>query len=192
MINAQTGPDRRNFSHGTSDNYRAHNNPKELISSNILEWKTVQLSFCLRRFLPFLQQAAYKFKPKQVYKQIATVASHCLLGSTFQDFYLALRRNEKFWLLRTWVSIAPMNKLVSLAWLLWALRSFRRFTLHNTLPYIMFYNVIQVGLNLFSVPVSAVLFYLAFEMWWHSVLIDKWGNDRQCSKYSTIEKYLEF
>jgi len=28
---------------------------------------------------------------------------------------------------------APVNKLVSLTWLLWALRSFRRFTLHYCL-----------------------------------------------------------
>ena len=33
-------------------------------------------------------------------------------------------------LLRTWFGIAPVNKLVFLTWLLWALRSFRRFTLH--------------------------------------------------------------
>jgi len=32
--------------------------------------------------------------------------------------------------LRTWFGIAPVNKLVSLMWLLWALKSFRRFTLH--------------------------------------------------------------
>src|SRR6218665_1433301 len=33
-------------------------------------------------------------------------------------------------LLRTGFGIAPVNKLVSLTWLLWALRSFRSFTLH--------------------------------------------------------------
>jgi len=32
--------------------------------------------------------------------------------------------------LRTGFGIAPVNKLVSLTWLLWALRSFRSFTLH--------------------------------------------------------------
>jgi len=41
----------------------------------------------------------------------------------------------KVWLLQTWVGIAPANMLVFLTWLLWAVRSFRRFTLHyNTLP----------------------------------------------------------
>src|SRR6218665_3831870 len=49
------------------------------------------------------------------------------------------------WLLRTGLGIAPVNKLVSLTWLLWALRSFRSFTLnyitsglshiHNEYPY---------------------------------------------------------
>ena len=37
---------------------------------------------------------------------------------------------REVWLLRTGFGIAPMNKLVSLTWLLWALRSFRSFTLH--------------------------------------------------------------
>ena len=38
---------------------------------------------------------------------------------------------HEVWLLRTGFGIAPVNKLVSLTWLLWALRSFRSFTLHN-------------------------------------------------------------
>ena len=33
------------------------------------------------------------------------------------------------WLLRTWFGASPVNKLVSLTWLLWAPRSFRRFPL---------------------------------------------------------------
>src|SRR6218665_2200811 len=37
---------------------------------------------------------------------------------------------REVWLLRTGFGIAPVNKLVSLTWLLWALRSFRSFTLH--------------------------------------------------------------
>ena len=37
---------------------------------------------------------------------------------------------REVWLLRTWFGIGPVNKLVSLTWLLCALRSFRRFTLH--------------------------------------------------------------
>src|SRR6218665_1784618 len=44
---------------------------------------------------------------------------------------------REVWLLRTGSGIAPVNKLVSLTWLLWALRSFRSFTLHYiTLHYI--------------------------------------------------------
>ena len=35
---------------------------------------------------------------------------------------------REVWLLRTWFGL--VNKLVSLTWLLWALRSFRRFTSH--------------------------------------------------------------
>jgi len=31
--------------------------------------------------------------------------------------------------------MAPVNKLVSLTWLLWALRNFRRFTLHCLIDY---------------------------------------------------------
>src|SRR6218665_3717138 len=37
---------------------------------------------------------------------------------------------RKVWLLRTGFGIARVNKLVSLTWLLWALRSFRRHTSH--------------------------------------------------------------
>src|SRR6218665_22905 len=37
---------------------------------------------------------------------------------------------REVWLLRTGSGIAPVNKLVSLTWLLGALRSFRSFTLH--------------------------------------------------------------
>src|SRR6218665_431638 len=57
------------------------------------------------------------------------LAPRCLPGLTFPDFDLAPKRNE-VWLLGTGFGIAPMNKLVSLTWLLWALRSFRSFTLH--------------------------------------------------------------
>src|SRR6218665_1427689 len=39
---------------------------------------------------------------------------------------------REVWLLRTGFGIASVNKLVSLTWLLWALRSFRSFTLHYT------------------------------------------------------------
>src|SRR6218665_421089 len=42
---------------------------------------------------------------------------------------------RKVWLLRTGFGIAPVNKLVSLTWLLWALRSFRSFTLHYIYAY---------------------------------------------------------
>src|SRR6218665_724567 len=38
---------------------------------------------------------------------------------------------REVWLLRTGFGIVPVNKLVSLTWLLCALRSFRRFTLHH-------------------------------------------------------------
>src|SRR6218665_259110 len=56
-----------------------------------------------------------------------TVAPRCLPGLTFPDFYETKR---EVWLLRTGFCIAPVNKLVSLTWLLWAVRSFRSFTLH--------------------------------------------------------------
>src|SRR6218665_305479 len=36
---------------------------------------------------------------------------------------------REVWLLQTGFGIAPVNKLVSVTWLLWALRSFRSFTL---------------------------------------------------------------
>src|SRR6218665_862895 len=58
----------------------------------------------------------------------ATVAPCCLPGLTFPDFDLAPKR--EVWLLRTGFGIAPGNKLVCLMWFLWALRSFRSFTLH--------------------------------------------------------------
>src|SRR6218665_3179643 len=43
---------------------------------------------------------------------------------------------REVWLLRTGFGIAVVNKLVSLTWLLWALRSFRSFTLAYIYIYI--------------------------------------------------------
>ena len=60
--------------------------------------------------------------------QIATIVPRCLLTSTFQDFGLAPKQN--LWLLWTLFGIVLVNKLVSMAWLLRVLRSFRRFTSH--------------------------------------------------------------
>src|SRR6218665_2553733 len=45
-------------------------------------------------------------------------------------FVAIFETNREAWPLRTGFGIAPVNKLVSLTWLLWALRSFRSFTLH--------------------------------------------------------------
>jgi len=45
-------------------------------------------------------------------------------------FLPSTKMKREVWLLRTWFGIAPVNKLVSLTWLLWVLRSFQRFTLH--------------------------------------------------------------
>jgi len=46
-------------------------------------------------------------------------------------FWPGTEMKWEVWLLRTWFGIAPVNNLVSLTWLLWALRSFQRFTLHK-------------------------------------------------------------
>ena len=48
----------------------------------------------------------------------------------FPGFWPGTKTKWEVWLLRTWFDIAPVNKLVSLTWLLWALRRFRIFTLH--------------------------------------------------------------
>ena len=45
-------------------------------------------------------------------------------------FWPGTETKREVWLLRTGFGIAPVNKLVSLTWLLWVLRSFRSFTLH--------------------------------------------------------------
>ena len=45
-------------------------------------------------------------------------------------FWPGTEMKWEVWLLQTWFGIVPVNKLVSLRWLLWALRSFWRFTLH--------------------------------------------------------------
>jgi len=44
------------------------------------------------------------------------------------EFWPGPRKEMRILALRTWFGLAPVNKLVSLTWLLWALRSFRRFT----------------------------------------------------------------
>ena len=55
----------------------------------------------------------------------ATVAPRCLLGLT--SWILIWHQTKwEVWLLRSWFDI--VNKLVSLTWLLWALRIFWRFT----------------------------------------------------------------
>src|SRR6218665_3070610 len=46
------------------------------------------------------------------------------------NFSYGTETKREVWLLRTGFGTAPVNKLVSLTWLLWALRSFRSFTLH--------------------------------------------------------------
>ena len=45
-------------------------------------------------------------------------------------FWHGTETKRNVWLLWTCFGIAPVNKLVSLTWILWALRSFQRFTLH--------------------------------------------------------------
>src|SRR6218665_563178 len=58
------------------------------------------------------------------------IAPCYLLGLTFPDFDLATKR--EVCPLRTFIfGIAPVNKLVSRTRLLWALKSFQRFTLHS-------------------------------------------------------------
>src|SRR6218665_1280682 len=44
--------------------------------------------------------------------------------------YFGTETKREVWLLRTGFGIALANKLVSLTWLLWALRSFQSITLH--------------------------------------------------------------
>ena len=66
----------------------------------------------------------------------ATIAPRCLLSLTFPD--LIWHRNktkQEAWLLWAWFGIAEANKLVSLAWFLHVLISFRRFTLHYNNSY---------------------------------------------------------
>jgi len=65
---------------------------------------------------------------KELY--VENLNPRCLPGLTFPDFDLAPKR--EVWLLRTGFGIAPVNKLVSLTWRLWTLRSFLSFTLHYT------------------------------------------------------------
>ena len=72
------------------------------------------------------------FRPPS--SQTATVAPRCFPGLTFPDFDLGIETKRKVWLLRTGFGIVLVNKLVSLTWLLWALRSFRGFTLHSVKP----------------------------------------------------------
>ena len=62
--------------------------------------------------------------PKDIRVQLSDTWT--LLGLTLPDFDLEKKR--EVWLLRTWFGIALVNELVSLTWLLWALRSFCRFT----------------------------------------------------------------
>ena len=45
-------------------------------------------------------------------------------------FWPGTETKREVWLLLTGFGIAPVNNLVSLTWLLWALRSFRSFTWH--------------------------------------------------------------
>ena len=46
------------------------------------------------------------------------------------EFWPGTETKWEIWLLRTWFGMAMVNKLVSLTWLLWVLRSFQGFTLH--------------------------------------------------------------
>jgi len=68
--------------------------------------------------------------------QTSAIITDCNRSSTLSPglgltgFSNGTETKQEVWLLRTWFGIAPVNKLVSLAWFLWSLRSFRRFTLH--------------------------------------------------------------
>ena len=66
-------------------------------------------------------------------------------------FWSGTETKREVWLLRTGFGIAPVNKLVSLTWLLWALRSFRSFTLH----YITVLHVPRSSAFLLSVWISS-------------------------------------
>ena len=58
-------------------------------------------------------------------------------------FWPGTERKREVWLLRTGFGIAPVNKLVSLTWLSWALRSFRCFTLHYPIETFFQYHLIS-------------------------------------------------
>src|SRR6218665_434550 len=66
----------------------------------------------------------------------STIITDCNRSTTLfpwldlPGFLPGTETKREVWLLRTGFGIAPVNKLISLTWLLWALRSFRSFTLH--------------------------------------------------------------
>ena len=68
---------------------------------------------------------------------IITDCNRCTMLSPRPDlpgFWTDNETKREVWLSMTGLGIVPVNKLVSLTWLLWALRSFRRFTLHQSNP----------------------------------------------------------
>src|SRR6218665_222828 len=72
-----------------------------------------------------------------------------------------METKREVWLLRTGFGITPVNKLVSLTWLLWAL-SFRNFTLHYILHILASSYIMLILLFLFLLLFILALFLLSF------------------------------
>jgi len=73
------------------------------------------------------------------------ISSHTLSpGLDLPKFWPGTEMKREVWLLRTWFGPAPVYKLVSLTWLLWALRNFLRFKLQFALHYITLHYIKKV------------------------------------------------
>ena len=80
-------------------------------------WSIDVAIVCFHR-MSFIKTELFRRPTRLSSLPTTTTVPHCLLDLTFADFNLSPKRNEKFWLLRTWLGLAPVNKLVSLTWFL--------------------------------------------------------------------------
>ena len=95
----------------------------------------------MANFINKINKINYSFGGNAWERRYDTFSSHTsFLGLTFSDFDPAPKRNEKL-ATADLIRYSAANKLVSLTWLLWVLRNFRRFTLHYILCLLVYYAI---------------------------------------------------
>src|SRR6218665_3953320 len=103
--------------------------------SHYLSTSLVVFLCFLYKFLVLFNTLRYPITvPLLHHRHTSAIITDCNRSTTLSPLLdlsgsrLGTETKQEVWLLRTGFGIAPVNKLVSLTWLFWALRSFQSFT----------------------------------------------------------------